>query len=89
MEKKIEFNGRARYCIVIQGQPSVGFMRQFGDVQIHHHTTDSGDEETHLQIEILDQTHLSGILNTLYAQHLSLKKVVWIRTDEVSKKNDV
>ena len=71
----IKFQNPGIYRITIQGGISQRWVNQFAEYIIDQKEIDEGNFRTVLKMDIKDQSHLSGILNSLYDLHLSIIEV--------------
>ena len=77
--KDIEFGGASTYRIVVQGALKENWSDRLAGMVITISNTASGSERSTLVGSIRDQAELSGVLETLYALHLSIVKVERVR----------
>jgi hypothetical protein len=78
--KGLQFEGPARYRIVVQGELSDGWVERLGNLKKIGTHREHGLASTTLKGLVRDQTQLNGILDTLYSLHMPILMVE--RTDE-------
>ncbi len=72
---EIEFGGPATYRIVVRGTVSESWHRRLGGLEVTTSSPEIGESLTTLRGRIRDQADLHGLLDTLYALHLSILEV--------------
>ena len=78
-----DFGGPASYRIVIQGTLSEGWRRRLGGMEVIASSPGSEEPRTILEGRLPDQAALHGLLETLYALHLTILEVS--RLEELDK----
>jgi hypothetical protein len=73
--KDVEFGGPATYRIVVQGSLGEEWSSRLAGMTIS--TSDRGGRSPHTTLigPLRDQAELNGVLETLYALHLTILKV--------------
>jgi len=71
----VDFGGPATYRIVVQGVVSEGWRRRLGGLEVTTSGPESDEAQTTLQGRLRDQAALHGLLETLYALHLTILEV--------------
>lgn len=76
----IKFQDSGIYRIVIQGGISQRWVNQFAEYIITQEQIGKDDFKTILKMKIMDQSHLSGVLNSLYDMHLTIIEIKMIES---------
>ena len=76
----IKFQNSGIYRIVIQGGISQRWVNQFAEYIITQEQIGKDDFKTILKMKIMDQSHLSGVLNSLYDMHLTIIEIKMIES---------
>ena len=76
----IKFQDSGIYRIVIQGGISQRWVNQFAEYIIAQEKVGEDNFKTILKMKIMDQSHLSGILNSLYDMHLTIIEIKMIES---------
>jgi len=76
----IKFQNPGIYRIVIQGGISQRWVNQFAEYIIAQEKVGEDNFKTNLKMKIMDQSHLSGILNSLYDMHMTIIEIKMIES---------
>jgi hypothetical protein len=73
--KNIHFTSEARYCICVKGFLDDSWSERFSGMRISNDVDGIISPLAVLEGAVMDQTELSGVLNSLYEMHLPLVSV--------------
>ncbi len=79
--RRYVFDEPAYYRIQVCGGPARSRVSRLGGMEIVAETIEQGSCLTTLFGELADQAALAGVLNQLYAMHLTVESVVRTRVD--------
>ncbi len=78
--KDLSFTSRAQYIFRIQGYIDSSWSDRLGGLAISPGFNDDNKPITTLEGCLADQSELIGILNSIYAMHMPLLSVTFVKT---------
>ncbi len=72
------FDKPGKYRVVVEGVVNESWAERLGDMKIDTRTHRDNRQITTLVGEMIDQSALAGVLNTLYELHLTLLSVEYV-----------
>ena len=75
------FDKPGKYRVVVEGVVNESWAERLGGMKIDTCTHWDNKQITTLVGEMVDQSALSGVLNTLYELHLTLLSVDYLKSD--------
>jgi hypothetical protein len=83
--KSLKIWAPAKYQIKVDGEVGEGWVDYFGDMDITTRTRTDNSIVTILVGRVRDQAQLSGLLNSLYENHLSILSVELLEDGECNR----
>jgi len=79
--KRFPFDRPGKYRVCVEGFLDESWSERLGGMKINSRTHWDDRQVTTLVGEMIDQSQLSGVLNTLYGMHLTLLSVEYLKND--------